>query len=138
MESAALNHPVLIYDGECGFCNSSIRFVLRHDRRSVLMFAPSQGSTAAEALRDSGLPSDIGSKSIVLAENGEYLIRSRAALRTMKLMGGVWPVPARVLGFAPVAIADRIYDFVARIRGRLPHSRSCEMVSPEDRVRFLP
>src|SRR5215813_8230825 len=32
--------PVLFFDGECGLCNNSIRWLIDHDRRRVLRFAP--------------------------------------------------------------------------------------------------
>lgn len=130
--------PILFYDGECGFCKGSIRFVLRHDRNHHLLFAPLQGETAADALKDSGLPADIGAKSIVLHEQGKYLTRSRAAFRTMEHMGGAWRLMAVVLKIIPSRIADNFYNLVARYRGRIPAGESCELLPPEQRKRFLP
>ena len=33
------DHPILLYDGTCGFCAESLQLVLRHDRRRTLRFA---------------------------------------------------------------------------------------------------
>ena len=42
--------PLLLYDGTCGFCAASVQWVLRHDRRGTLLFAPLQGETARPIL----------------------------------------------------------------------------------------
>ena len=130
--------PILFYDGDCGFCNSSVRFVLRHERSHELMFAPVQGETARESLKDSGLPADIGSKSVVYMEGGHFYVRSRAALRVIRSMGGAWGWLAEVLGIVPTILADSVYDLIARYRSKLPHGDSCELLPPEQRSRFLP
>ena len=39
--------PVLLYDGDCGFCAESVQLVLRHERRRRVRFAPLQGVFAA-------------------------------------------------------------------------------------------
>ena len=31
--------PVLLYDGLCGFCDGTVQFILKHDRRGTLRFA---------------------------------------------------------------------------------------------------
>ena len=40
---------VLFYDGSCGLCHASVRFILLRDRRGTLAFAPLAG-VAATAL----------------------------------------------------------------------------------------
>ncbi len=46
MDEMRNSHPVLLYDGLCGFCDKSIQLILRHDRRKTLRFAPLQSSYA--------------------------------------------------------------------------------------------
>ena len=38
--------PVLLYDGLCGFCDGTVQFILKHDRRGLLRFATLQGDFA--------------------------------------------------------------------------------------------
>ena len=38
--------PVLLYDGLCGFCDGTVQFILRHDRKKTLRFATLQGDYA--------------------------------------------------------------------------------------------
>jgi predicted DCC family thiol-disulfide oxidoreductase YuxK len=46
---AAIPQPVVLYDGTCGLCHRSVRWLMKRDRRR-LWYAPLQGETAA-ALR---------------------------------------------------------------------------------------
>ena len=41
---------IVLYDGVCGFCNGSVRWLIARDRDARLHYAPLQGETAA-ALR---------------------------------------------------------------------------------------
>lgn len=115
--------PVLLYDGECGLCNATIRFMLKHDRRGALMFAPLQGSTAQRFLRARGLPvADFDS--IVFVEDlrvqtASYHLRTAGALRALEEMGGGWRRAARVLRCIPASWRDAGYRIVARLRYRL-------------------
>ena len=45
---------LLIYDGTCGFCHGAVRFVLRHDRKSVFRFAPLLGEVATDVMKRHG------------------------------------------------------------------------------------
>lgn len=130
--------PILFYDGECGFCNASVQFVLRHEATPVLSFAPLQGETAAHHLPASGLPPDIGQHTIVLFEGGKFLVRSRAAVRVMQHMGGKWRTLGAIARLVPAPLADLIYRFVARNRTRLPAGQSCKLLPAHQRQRFLP
>ena len=41
---------VVFYDGVCGLCDRTVRFLLRRDRRDRLRFAPLQGEVARKLL----------------------------------------------------------------------------------------
>jgi predicted DCC family thiol-disulfide oxidoreductase YuxK len=132
---------VLLYDGTCGFCAESVQLVLRHDRRRTLRFASLQGAfgTAVRARH----PELEGVDSVIWAEPGadrgagRVFVRSDAALRVARYLGGWWSLAlaARVL---PRPVRDAGYDLIARHRHRLlgdgPH---CLIPPPDVRERFL-
>ena len=41
--------PLVLYDGNCGLCARSVRWILDHERDHDIVFAPLQGPTAALA-----------------------------------------------------------------------------------------
>lgn len=115
--------PVLLYDGECGLCNAVMRFMLRHDRRGVLMFAPLQGATAQAFLRSRGMNTEDFDSIVFIEDIGRadsgHRLRTAGVLRALEEMGGGWRILARMLGVVPVAWGDGFYRVVARTRYRL-------------------
>jgi predicted DCC family thiol-disulfide oxidoreductase YuxK len=133
-------NPVLLYDGSCGFCAESVQVVLKHDRRGTVQFAPLQGEFAAGLLARHPELGSIDSMVWIEPSAGSerVLVRSAAALRVARYLGGIWSV--LLLGYLlPGSVRDRLYDFIARHRHHIMGTReSCLVVPPERRSRFLP
>jgi predicted DCC family thiol-disulfide oxidoreductase YuxK len=134
-------HPVLLYDGLCGFCDHTVQFVLRHDRHGSISFAPLQGSFAAGVrARYRELDSV---DSLVLVEydvqsGAEHvLVRSDAIIRLGEYVGGGWQF-LKIGKAVPRAARDYAYDLFARNRYRLfGRLTSCPIPSADVRARFL-
>ena len=134
--------PVLLYDGTCGFCASSVQWVLRRDARGTLRFAPLQGETARPILaRHSELA---GVDSVVWVEDsggaGErVLTRSSAAIAVGWYLGGWWGMLATVAVGIPQSLRDWGYDLIARHRHQLTRNGpECLVPTAAERGRFLP
>ena len=129
-------YAVVIFDGECVFCNRWVDFLLQFDRRDVFRFAARQTESGAALLRKAGLPEG-GVGSIILAERGAILQRSTAVLRILSLLGFPFSLAA-VFRIIPAAPRDYVYEWFARNRlrwfGRL---EACRLPSSRDRHRFL-
>ncbi|MCB1112918.1 MAG: DUF393 domain-containing protein [Chlamydiia bacterium] len=132
---------LVFYDGECGFCDQVVQFLLRQDKKKIFVFAPLQGKTAGRLLKD--LPENVKSAdSVILIENYDskdprLYLYSKAVFRVMWLLGGVWTL----LGwraFLPAFFYDWGYRLVARNRKRFFSNDRCVVPSPEQKERFLP
>jgi predicted DCC family thiol-disulfide oxidoreductase YuxK len=116
-----------------------VQFVLRHERRHALQFAPLQseiGNTVRG--RHAGLA---GVDSMVWVEQtsaGELVFtRSAAALRVARYIGGPWRLLALAV-LVPRPIRDAVYDLIARHRHRLVREpEHCYLPPPAARARFL-
>jgi len=128
--------PVLFYDGNCGLCRRSVRFLLRQDRRGRLYFAPLQGATAAARL--SRELRESLSSAVYQRQNGENLLRSDAVLQVLIDIGSRWRWLARLALKIPRRWRDRCYDWVGARRLQLDRARSCPMPSGRARRRILP
>jgi predicted DCC family thiol-disulfide oxidoreductase YuxK len=129
-------HAVVVFDGECLFCNGWVDFLLRFDRHDVFRFAARQSESGALFSRQAGLPEG-GAGSIILTENGEVLLRSAAVLRMLSLLGFPFSMAA-VLRLIPGALRDSVYDWIARNRMRWFGQReACRLPSQAERHRFL-
>lgn len=135
-----IDDPVLLYDGLCGFCDGTVQFILKHDRRGTLRFATLQGDFARDVITRH--PEVAGVDSLVLVERdgagGETVyVRSEGALRVARYLGGVWHL-ARIVAIVPRALRDTAYDAFARIRYRVfGRYDSCPIPTPEQRARFI-
>lgn len=130
----------VFYDGSCGLCHRSVRFVLSEDRSSEpLTFAPIGGACFERALASENvraLPDSV----IVLTADGRTLVRSRAARHIAARLGGLWRLLAALGSIVPTPLLDLCYSGVARIRQRLfaPPKEACPLLPPDLRGRFEP
>lgn len=131
---------ILFYDGTCAFCNRAVRWVLRHDRRGTLRFAPLQGETYA-AIDHATKPTDVSS--LVLVRDDQIYTMSSASVRMLRAMGGIWSPLGSLLWLVPRPLRDWGYRIVANNRYRLagrvdPASEACAMPTDATRARMLP
>lgn len=129
-------HATLLYDGDCGFCQRSVRFVFARDPHARIGFAALQSEVGRRLLRAHGLPED-KSDSLVLVHDGRAHERSTGALLAGRLLRWPWSWLARLGLLVPRRARDWAYDQIARRRHALLHGRACPMPSAELRARFL-
>jgi predicted DCC family thiol-disulfide oxidoreductase YuxK len=121
--------PIVLFDGECGFCSRLVLFVVPRDPAGHFRFAPLQSQTGQRILARAGMPRE-ELDTLVVVEGERILTRSDAALRIAAGLTGFW----RALRFArivPRAVRDRAYDLVARNRYRLRSARA-RCILPSD------
>lgn len=132
------NKPVLLFDGVCNFCNSSVIFILKRDKKRKIFFAALQSPCAQEILNSIGekvLEGDYDS--VILIYNGKLYKRSRAVLEILSIIGGLWKLTV-VFKIIPAFISDFFYDLIARNRYRLfGKKESCMIPTPEIKGQFL-
>lgn len=131
----------VIYDGDCGFCQSSIDWVERLDWLRTMRFLPLQSE---EAGRIAGVPKDVMQRRMQVALSGRTVEGFRAAKAMVIRLPLFWIVVAGLgllspwlwlvvgAGFLPVfnGLGMIVYDWVARNRHRLPGStKACRMPS---------
>lgn len=129
--------PVVLYDGVCGLCSRSVRWILRHERDHVLVFAPLQGPTAA-ALRATypAIPRSL--ESVVYITGGRAHLRSKAFLHLAAHLRAPWRW-VHAMRWLPGVVLDLGYRLIARVRYRVwGKTATCELPAPEARARFLP
>lgn len=130
-------NPVIYFDGECGFCNRWIDFVIAHDTNRRFRFATSQSLLAVESFEPGAPLRTANLDTIVVATESVRLDRSDAILaiyRELRLLR--WLVP--ILSAIPSGLRDVGYDLFASIRYRIGGGRTtCRVPSPQDRELFI-
>jgi predicted DCC family thiol-disulfide oxidoreductase YuxK len=129
--------PVVLYDGTCGLCHRSVRWILRHERDATLQFAPLQGATAA-ALRVQHPRIPVDLDSVVLVDDGRVHLRSRAFLHVARYLRAPWRW-GYAMRWLPAPLLDACYRVVAAVRYRVfGRADVCHLPAPAQRARFLP
>ena len=110
----AAEKSIILFDGVCNLCNSSVRFVLRNDKKEKFLFSSLQSDASQKLLLQLNHKNN-QMKSILLVEEGEIFEKSEAALKIASNLRLPWKLAAafRIL---PRGMRDRIYDFVAENR----------------------
>lgn len=131
--------PIVFFDGTCGLCHRTVRFLLDRDPVGRLHFAHLQGEIARRALpadaRDAGVDG-----SVVLLEEGERIsLRAEAVLRALAYLPGPWRLAGAVARLRQaLPLLDRGYRFVVRRRERwFGRSESCALPDARLRPRFI-
>jgi predicted DCC family thiol-disulfide oxidoreductase YuxK len=126
---------IVLFDGVCNFCASSVQFIIRHDKTHSLKFASLQSAVGQELLTTYQMPKDL--EGVVFIEHNRAYFKSAAAFQIVRYFGGVWSL-MRVFSILPVSVADFFYDIIAKNRYKwFGKKDSCMIPSPEIRSRFL-
>ena len=79
--SEAEKSAVVLFDGVCNFCNSSINFIIEHDKKNYFKFAPLQSEIGQKLLKEYNLDSP-NIDSVILIEDSKAFTYSTAAFAT--------------------------------------------------------
>lgn len=139
---APAQHALVLFDGDCAFCNASVLWIIRRNPNDTLRFAPLESAEGRRALSNAtnGLDRvdaiDTNNTMILIDARGVHS-RSTAALRIASHLTRPWPTLAALGNIIPRAIRDATYRLIARNRHRLFAGATCELPTPEMRRRVL-
>lgn len=142
---------IILFDGVCNFCNASVNFVIKHDRKNSFKFAPLQSEISknliptlsnrvppvASAVAQGEEEKNAEFKTIIYLERGVLYTRSTALLKILKKLGGIYSL-AYIFIFVPRFLRDLIYDLVAGSRYKWFGKRErCMVPTAEVRGKFI-
>ena len=131
------NTQLILFDGVCNFCNSSINFIIDHDPEKHFKFAPLQSDLGQSILKQFNKNTD-DFDSVILLKNNQLFQKSDAAIEIAKNLSGAWKYLA-VFGVLPTFFLNFFYDIIAKNRYKIfGKTETCRMPTPELRERFYP
>ncbi|WP_062215419.1 thiol-disulfide oxidoreductase DCC family protein [Streptomyces sp. NBRC 109706] len=124
--------PVLVYDGDCGFCTTSVLFAERRVRPDCTIVAwqfadlDALGTDAERARHEV----------LWVTPTGRVYGGSRAVAKALLSAGRWWAPLGALLTLPPISwLAHGIYRAIATNRHRLPGGTPTCAVTPDARVR---
>lgn len=120
--------PVLVYDGDCGFCATCVRFVRRRVRPDADTTAWQNADLGALGVTRERATHEV----LWVTPAGAVHGGAQAIARLLLRAGGPWAPLGALLTLPPVRwIAHRVYRVVADNRGRLPGGTAACAVPPD-------
>ena len=128
------DRSIVFYDGECGFCQSTVQIILTNDTSSLIHFASIQSSFTTSFFQSINKPiPDLST--FYFYHNGQLYTKSNAALNVARLLKFPFPL-LFIFKIIPKFIRDFSYDLIAKNRLKLA-SNSCRIPTVEEKSRFI-
>ncbi|MBM3934345.1 MAG: thiol-disulfide oxidoreductase DCC family protein [SAR202 cluster bacterium] len=128
---------IVLFDGVCNLCNSSVQFIIDRDPKRRFVFASLQSEVGKAVLAGAGIDDEWAGESVVLVTGGRAHRESGAALRIARRLRAPWPALYALIAVPPF-LRNAVYRLVARNRYRWFGRRDvCRVPGPGDEERFL-
>lgn len=132
------NKQLILFDGVCNLCNSSVLYVIKRDKKDKFLFAPLQSEIGEALIKEFKIDTD-KTDSILLYNPESNFIKhkSSAALHIAKHLG--FPSHLMVIFFIiPTFIRNLVYDYVAKNRYKWYGKKdACMIPTPELKAKFI-
>ncbi|AQQ51865.1 thiol-disulfide oxidoreductase DCC family protein [Planococcus lenghuensis] len=130
-----MKNAVVLFDGDCNFCDSSVQFIINHDPVGYFNFASLQSEIGEELSEKYNIPDDVDS--LVLIQDDQAYVKTDGALRIANHLTGLWKLAYYLKSF-PRPLRDAAYDTFARNRYKIfGQLQACMLPPPHVRKRFL-
>ena len=126
---------IILFDGVCNLCNSSLQFIIKYDQKGVFHFTSQESKFGKKIIEKYHLESI---DSIILIDEKQIYLYSDAILEITKELGGCLKL-LYCFHFIPKTIRDQIYKLIAKYRYVIIFGKkeSCMLPSKEIESRFL-
>ena len=131
------NKKIILFDGVCNLCESSVQFIIKHDNKDVFRFTAIQSDLGQKIIKHIGI--DISkTDSIILYEPGiSYHYKGEAALFIAQDLSGIYSLLS-YLNFIPNFIKNGVYDYIAKNRYKwYGKKEACMIPTAELKSKFL-
>lgn len=130
------SHKIILFDGVCNLCNSSILKVIENDDKNIFQFASLQSDFGQEFLKKNDFNQD-EFNSIILIDGEKFYTQSDAALRIGKELKGIYKI-SKYLLWIPKFIRNTVYKYISRNRYNwFGKKESCWLPTPELKQKFI-
>ncbi len=128
---------LILFDGICNLCNSSVQYVIKHDKKDIFMFTPLQSDIGKQIIKEFSIDTTKVDSILLYSKEKGLKSKSTAALQVSKQLG----FPTNLLSIfliIPAAIRNWVYDYVAKNRYKWYGKKDeCMIPTPELKAKFL-
>ncbi|MFS4482011.1 thiol-disulfide oxidoreductase DCC family protein [Hyunsoonleella sp. 2307UL5-6] len=131
------NKQLILFDGVCNLCNSSVQFVIKHDKNNQFMFTALQSEAGQKIINHFNIDTKKVDSILLFTPKKGIVSKSTAALKVASKLG----FPINILSvflIIPSFISNWVYDFIAKNRYKwFGKKEACMIPTPELKNKFL-
>ena len=137
LAKTARHKKIILFDGVCNLCDSSVQFIIKHDKKDVFRFVALQSELGLAICKYISVDRT-KIDSIVLYNPGvAYYYKSSAVLEICNELGGIYSLIS-IFKILPEKLRNYIYDYIAKNRYKwYGKKESCMIPTPELKAKFL-
>ena len=137
MENLPIDKKIILFDGVCNLCDTSVQYIIKHDKKDVFRFVSLQSELGEKIINHIGVDRSKTDSIVLYEPRIAYYTKAEAALIIAKELGG-WISLLTIFNVLPKFIQNFGYDFIAKNRYKwYGKKESCMMPSQEISSRFL-
>ena len=137
MQPLPEHKKLILFDGVCNLCNSSVQYVIKHDKKDLVRFASLQSDLGRSIMDEFQIDTNKTDSILLYSKNNGLKIKSTAALLIAKDLD--FPNNLMVVFLiAPTFIRNWVYSYIAKNRYKwYGKKEACMVPSPELKAKFL-
>lgn len=128
---------LILFDGVCNLCNSSVQYVIKHDKKNVFMFTALQSEAGQQIIKEYNIDTSKTDSILLYTTESGVVSKSTAALKISYHLG----FPNKLLSIffiVPTFIRNWVYDYIAKNRYKwYGKKESCWIPTPDLKSKFL-
>ena len=137
MENLPKDKKIILFDGVCNLCDTSVQYIIKHDKKDVFRFVSLQSELGEKIINHIGVDRSKTDSIVVYEPRIAYYTKAEASIIIAKSIGG-WISLLTIFSILPKSIQNLGYDIVAKNRYKwFGKKESCMMPSHEISTKFL-
>lgn len=128
---------IILFDGVCNLCDSSIQFIIKHDKKDIFRFVALQSEIGLEIIKHIGIDTSKIDSILLYEPDKAYYYKAQAALKIAKELGGIYTAISW-FSILPNFLTNTVYDYIAKNRYKwYGKKEACMIPTPELKAKFL-
>jgi len=128
---------LILFDGVCNLCNSSVLYVIKRDKKNLFMFTAIQSDAGQEIIKKYNIDTSKIDSILLYTPNKGINYKSTAALKIAYYLGFPQSIMSAFL-LIPPFIRNWVYNYIAKNRYKwYGKKETCMIPTPELKSRFL-
>ena len=131
------NKKLILFDGTCNLCNSSVKYIIKHDKKNIFIFTALQNNTGKQIIEYFKIDTNKIDSILLMSSKNTIESKSTAVLKIAYHLGFPQNITC-VFIIIPRSIRDAIYQYISKNRYKwFGKNNTCLIPSPLLKNKFL-